>query len=147
MGNLTSALDDNNESAIRLLLARLYDAWARGDGDSYAACFTEDSDYITFNGVHLRGRDQNAELHGALFRTVLKGTKLSAEIESIELLSSGVALVHTVGTGRKKSYQTYVLVKPGAKWRIRSFQNTRVQPFSIWLTRWMLGRVSRRAAT
>jgi uncharacterized protein (TIGR02246 family) len=130
-----ATVDDKN--SIHLLLARLYDAWARGDGEGYAACFAQESDYITFNGVHLRGRAENAELHGALFRSVLKGTKLSAEIENLELLSSGVALVHTVGSGRKKSYQTYVLVKSDAEWLIRSFQNTRVQPISIWITRWM----------
>jgi uncharacterized protein (TIGR02246 family) len=136
-----ATLDDKN--SIRLLLARLYDAWARGDGDGYAACFTQKSDYITFNGIHLCGRAENAELHGALFRSVLKGTQLSAEIESIELLSSGVALVHTVGSGRKKSYQTYVLVKSDTEWLIRSFQNTRVQPLSARMTRWIQKRASR----
>ncbi len=50
------------------------------------------SDYITFNGMHLRGRAENAKLHTALFRRVLKGTTLSAEIESIKLLSGSVAL-------------------------------------------------------
>jgi uncharacterized protein (TIGR02246 family) len=133
-----ATVDEKN--SILLLLARLYDAWARGDGEGYAACFAEKSDYITFNGVHLRGRAENAELHGALFRSVLKGTKLSAEIESLELLSSGVALVHTVGSGRKRSYQTYVLVKSETEWLIRSFQNTRVQPISVWITRWMSKR-------
>jgi uncharacterized protein (TIGR02246 family) len=130
-----ATVDDKN--SIHLLLARLYDAWARGDGQGYAACFTEKSDYITFNGIHLRGRAENAELHGALFGSVLKGTKLSAEIEDIDLLSSQVALVHTVGSGRKKSYQTYVLVKSDAEWLIRSFQNARYQPLSVWITRWM----------
>jgi uncharacterized protein (TIGR02246 family) len=127
----------DDKSSIHLLLARLYDAWARGDGEGYAACFTQESDYITFNGIHLCGRAENAELHGALFRSVLKGTKLSAAIENIELLSSRVALVHTVGSGRKKSYQTYVLVKSDTEWLIRSFQNTRFQPVSVWMTRWM----------
>jgi uncharacterized protein (TIGR02246 family) len=56
--NLTAA----DEHAI--LLARLYDAWARGDGEAYAGCFAERSDYITFNGLHLRGRAENAKLHG-----------------------------------------------------------------------------------
>jgi uncharacterized protein (TIGR02246 family) len=70
----------DDEKAIRALLDRLYDAWARGDGEAYAACFAEESDYITFNGMHLRGRAENAELHGALFRSVLKGTKLAHSI-------------------------------------------------------------------
>jgi uncharacterized protein (TIGR02246 family) len=132
--------DDNS---IRLLLARLYDAWARGDADAYAACFAQKSDYITFNGIHLHTRAENAELHGALFSSVLKRTKLSAEIESLELLSSSIALVHTLGTGRKKSYQTYVLVKSDAEWLIRSFQNTRVQRLSTRITRWMQERAAR----
>jgi uncharacterized protein (TIGR02246 family) len=133
-------LTTGDEDAIRSILARLHDAWARGDGEAYAACFAENSDYITFNGMHLHGRAENAKLHSALFRGVLKGTRLSAEIESLELVASGVALVHTAGSGRKRSYQTYVLVKSGADWLIRSFQNTRVQPFSAWITRWMQRR-------
>jgi uncharacterized protein (TIGR02246 family) len=132
----------DDETAIRSLLTRLYNAWAQGDGAAYGRCFAERSDYITFNGMHLRGRTENATLHSALFRGVLKGTKLSAEIKSIDLLSSGIALVHTEGSGRKKSFQTYVLVKLGADWLIRSFQNTRVRPLSVWITRWAQRRAN-----
>jgi uncharacterized protein (TIGR02246 family) len=121
-------LPPEDERAIRALHARLYDAWARGDGDAYAACFTENSDYITFTGLRLRGRAENAERHGALFRGPLKGTTLSADIVNLELLSSSVALAHCFGTGPNKSYQTYVFVKSGSDWLIRAFQNTRVQP-------------------
>jgi uncharacterized protein (TIGR02246 family) len=141
-----AVITTDDEIAIRALLTRLYDAWARGDGLAYAQCFAQQSDYITFNGMHLRGRTENATLHSALFRGVLKGTKLSAYIESIAMLSDGIALVHTAGSGRKRSYQTYVLVKSGADWLIRSFQNTRVQPFSIWITRWAQRRADRRLA-
>jgi uncharacterized protein (TIGR02246 family) len=132
----------DDETAIRSLLTRLYNAWAQGDGAAYGRCFAERSDYITFNGMHLRGRTENGTLHSALFRGVLKGTKLSAEIKSIDLLSSGIALVHTEGSGRKKSFQTYVLVKLGADWLIRSFQNTRVRPLSVWITRWAQRRAN-----
>jgi uncharacterized protein (TIGR02246 family) len=139
----TAEASTDDEAAIRALLARLYRAWAQGDGAAYAQCFLERSDYITFNGMHLRGRAENATLHSALFRGVLKGTTLSAKIESIDLLSSTIALVHTRGSGRKKSHQTYLLVKLGADWLIRSFQNTRVQPLSIWITRWAQKRATR----
>jgi len=81
-----------------------------------------------------KGRAENAKLHRALFRGVLKGSKLSTEIESLEFLSNGVPLVPTAGNGRKKSYQTYLLVKSGSDWLVRSFQNTRRQPFSAWIT-------------
>jgi uncharacterized protein (TIGR02246 family) len=130
----------HDEDAIRALLARLFDAWARGDGDAYADCFTEDCDYITFNGIHLRGRDENAKLHVGLFRTVLRGSRLSADVESIVFLAADVALMHTAGDVRKKSYQTYVLTRAGGNWLIRSFQNTKVQPFSVSMTRLMAKR-------
>ena len=133
----------DDETAIRALLARLYKAWADGDGEAYGQCFTERSDYITFNGMHLRGRTENTALHSALFRGVLKGSKLSGEIKSIELLSSNIAIVHTDGSGRKKSHQTYVLIKSDGEWLIRSFQNTRAQPLSIWITRWAQRRAKR----
>jgi uncharacterized protein (TIGR02246 family) len=131
------------ESAVRALLARLFDAWRRGDGAGYASCFCEGSDYITFNGIHLRGRSENAELHSALFRGVLKGTTISADIEVIDLLAPNVALLLTAGRGRKKSFQTYILVKRDGEWLIRSFQNTRVRPFSAWMTRKSIKRGSR----
>jgi uncharacterized protein (TIGR02246 family) len=75
---------------------------------------------------------------------VLKGTRLSATIESLTFLSSDVALIQTVGSGakrgqagsrRRKSIQTLIVVKQDGQWRIRSFQNTRIRPFSVWLTR------------
>jgi uncharacterized protein (TIGR02246 family) len=133
-------LEVSDENAIRLLLARLSDAWAHGDGEAYAACFAEDSDYITFNGMHLRGRAENAKLHTALLRGVLRDTTLSPKIQSLKLISSCVALVHSVGKGRRKSFQSYVLVKSGSAWLIRSFQNTSVRPFSVLITRWLLNR-------
>jgi hypothetical protein len=41
-------------------------------------------------------------------------------------------LPHTAGQGRTKSYQTYVLTKIGGEWLIKSFQNTKAQPVSVW---------------
>ena len=142
MRNAREPIATEDERRIRALLERLFGAWAQGDGEAYAACFTEDCDYITFNGIHLHGRAENFRLHSALFRTVLRGTRLSADIEGIEFLAPGVALVHTASRGRKKSFQTYVLTKIGDNWLIKSFQNTKVQPFSVWMTRLMQGRQS-----
>jgi uncharacterized protein (TIGR02246 family) len=130
--------------AVRSLIDRMCDTWAAGDAIGYADCFSHDSDYVTYNGVHLHGREQNAELHAALFRGVLKGTRLSVRIESVAFLAPNVALIHSTGAGARrgkerspgrKSIQTLVAVKRDQQWSIRSFQNVRVRPFSIWLTR------------
>jgi len=129
--------------AVRAVLARTHEAWARGDGHSYAACFTEDSSYVTFMGLCLDGRAVNAELHDALFKSVLKGPRITADIEALEWLSSDTAFVRTVSRGRSRGYQTYVLVKRNGAWLIRSFQNTRVRPAMIWLTHCLQGRAAR----
>jgi uncharacterized protein (TIGR02246 family) len=118
------------EMAVRDLLAGVFEAWRQRDGVAYAGCFTANSHYITFNGIHLRGRQENAHLHSALFRGVLQGSTISADVSSIEFLAPTVALVHTVGRGRKHSNE----------WRIRSFQITRVQLLSVWLTRKLAAR-------
>ena len=130
-----------DEQSIRAP-GRVLEAWASGEGEAYARCFTEDCDYITYNGIHLRGRRENASLHTALFRGPLRGSKLYADIERVERLAPGIALMHTIGGGRNKSYQTYVLTKVGSEWLIRSFQNTKVQPLSVWVTRMMQARYS-----
>ena len=134
------AVDD--AAAVRAVLARTHQAWARGDGHAYAACFTVDSSYVTFMGLCLDGRAANAELHDALFRSVLKGTRITADIDALEWLSSDVALVRTASRGRAPGYQTYVLVKRDGAWLIRSFQNTRVRPMTIWITQWIQRRAS-----
>lgn len=129
------ANDSSNEAAIRSLLTRLADAWARGDAEAYAACFTEDSDYVTFNGMHLRGRAENREVHAPLFRGVLKGTRIDPSITDLSFLAPEVALVHTDSSTRGKSVQTFVIVKRDGQWQIRAFQNTRVRRLSVWMTR------------
>ena len=111
------------------------EAWVRGDAGAYAECFTEDSDYVTFNGMHLRGRAENREAHGPLFRSVLKGTRIDPVVEDLAFLAPDVALLHTASTARGKSLQTFVIVKRDGQWQIRAFQNTRVRRFSVWMTR------------
>ncbi len=129
------AIDSENEATIRSLLARLAEAWARGDAEAYAECFTEDSDYVTFHGMHLRGRAENRESHAPLFRGVLKGTRIDPSITDLSFLAPGVALVHTASSARGKSLQTFVMVKREGQWQIRAFHNTRFRRFSVWMTR------------
>ena len=62
------------EAAIRDLLAALFAAW--GDADAYAAFFTEDGDYVAFDGTHWRGRRAIAEGHRPLFERFLKGSHI-----------------------------------------------------------------------
>jgi uncharacterized protein (TIGR02246 family) len=134
----------SDEAAVRALVQRLYEAW--GDADAYAAAFTEDADYIAFDGSHFRGRRAIAEGHRPLFERFLKGSRLVDESSSVRFLTPDVALIHGKGAilrARQRrpsrgrlSVQTLVAVRQADGWRLAAFQNTRYRPFD----RTLLGR-------
>ena len=136
---------EGDEEAIYALLQSVVDGWNRGDGEAMAAAFDDDADYIVFNGMRLKGRQQIAAVHQQLFDTFLKGTRLdgggrgeSPQGGAVRFLTPEVALVLTQGGLRRPeqpesspeqdSIQTFVVVKRDGKWSIALFQNTRIQP-------------------
>jgi uncharacterized protein (TIGR02246 family) len=131
--NSTSSPD---EQAVRDLFRELLEAWGRGDGPAYGALFTEDADYVAFDGSNRRGSQAIASEHQQLFDTWLKGTRLVEQIDSLRFLGPDVALVHATGgtifpgqrdeRGRRPSIQTLVAVKRGDAWRFTAFHNTRI---------------------
>ncbi len=129
-----------NESVVRALYQQLIADW--GDTDAYAALFTEDGDYIAFDGSHTRGRTEIANAHRPLFEGILKGSRLVEVGIPVEVrfLSPNVALVHSGGavlrahqkkpSRRAISVQTLVAVKQEDRWLFAAFQNTRYRPFA-----------------
>ncbi|GJM74992.1 hypothetical protein HMSSN036_72080 [Paenibacillus macerans] len=83
--------------AIRELFTALNEAWNNGDGTAYGECFTEDADYVTFIGQHLKGRKQIAEVHQWLFNGPLRGSKMESNFTSDlqpRYITPDVAVVH-----------------------------------------------------
>lgn len=128
---------NSNETEIQELFDNLKLAWNKGDGELYASFFTEDSDYIAFDGQHLKGKTENANLHNKLFKGFLKGSKLTGKIKSFKFLSNDIAIFYAVG-GVQLSFQksepknrlsinTNVAKKENGVWKISSFQNTRIK--------------------
>ncbi|MBN8467505.1 SgcJ/EcaC family oxidoreductase [Corallococcus exiguus] len=125
-------------AAIRERMQGLYECWNQGDAQAYAACFTEDVDYVAFDGSHIQGRQANAEAHQALFDGALRGSTLDGEVKSVRFLNPDVALIHTEGVIKlrwqrkapkgRRSIQTMVAVKREGVWFFTAFQNTRIQP-------------------
>jgi uncharacterized protein (TIGR02246 family) len=129
-----------NESAVRALLQQLNETW--GNADAYAALFTEDGDYVAFDGSHARGRTEIARAHRPLFEGILKGSRL-VDVDvplEVRFLSPNVALIHSGGAvlrARQKkpsrraiSVQTLVAVRQDDRWLFAAFQNTRYRPFA-----------------
>lgn len=130
-----------DEQAIRALTRYLEEAWNRGDGFSYAALFTEDCDYIAFDGAHLTGRPANAKHHDILFDSVLYGSRLRLTGVTVRFITSELALMHADGSvsmpwqspdaPKRRSLHTYVVVRNDDGWRIAAFQSARVRPLSV----------------
>ncbi|RIX50044.1 SgcJ/EcaC family oxidoreductase [Paenibacillus nanensis] len=121
---------------IEYLFGKLKLAWDRGDGEAYGACFTEDADYVTFQGEHLQGRKAIADTHQQLWNNVLRGSTLEGEIKKIHFVTPEFAIFHGLGvvklrwqkTAPKKrdSINTNVAVKQNGEWKIAAFQNSRI---------------------
>ena len=129
-----------DEARIRALYEELLADWGNGDGEAYGARFTEDADYVAFDGTHTRGRRKIAVSHQQLFDKYLKGSRLTGRIGSVKFLGPDTALVHAAGNtvmrGKNKpsperaSIQTLVAVREDDEWRFAAFHNSRVRPIS-----------------
>src|SRR5262245_44016490 len=127
-----------DESEIRALHQRVLDAWQDGDGEAFAAPFSDDVVFVGFDGSVMRGRRQIAAVHQELFDRWLKGSRLVEERTEVRFVAPDVAIVHTVGgtvmRGKAKpaperdSIQTLTAVRSAGVWFFVSFQNTRIRP-------------------
>jgi uncharacterized protein (TIGR02246 family) len=66
-----------DERAIRALHGRILEAWGAGDGEAFAAPFSDDAVFIGFDGSVMRGRQQIASTHQEVFDRWMKGTRLA----------------------------------------------------------------------
>ena len=127
-------------AAIRALFAEFAAAWNRADSDAFGALFTDDADYIDVTGTRTCGGEAIGRLHQYLWDSFLKGSKLDSGDEAdIQFITADVAIVIATGAARlegqpaapadRQSINTTILVKQPGAWRIRAFQNNRIQPF------------------
>jgi uncharacterized protein (TIGR02246 family) len=136
-----TASDQLTDTELTDLFARMCTAWTAGDADAYGACFTEDSDYVSYDGTHAEGRAPMVESHDQLFQGVLTGSALVGRVESIHHLRPEVAILHATGSvlmpwrsalpkGRL-SRQTIVAVKTEEGWKVAALHNSRVRPVTV----------------
>ncbi|GAA3757401.1 hypothetical protein GCM10022225_48310 [Plantactinospora mayteni] len=131
----------SDDHQIRELFARLMQAWTDNDSAAYAACFTTDSDYVSYDGTRAVGRTAMQDAHDRLFRGVLAGSALVGEVESIRQIAPSVAVVHGTASvlmpwrsklpKRRLSRQTLVAVRTTEGWRFAALHNGRVRPVRI----------------
>jgi uncharacterized protein (TIGR02246 family) len=128
----TTAAD---EDAIRAIHFRMIDAWNAGDAADFAAPFTDDADFIAFEGTHLKGRKEIASFHQQIFETVVKGSRLRGEVQFVRLLSPTLAVMHSIvkvilsgqtePSPSRDSMQLTVVAKRDEKWSGQALMNAR----------------------
>lgn len=137
-------MTDTKEAQVLATLEGMAAAWNADDATAYADHFTEDADYITFFGMNVPGRQKIEELRRAMSQGPMKGAKLvgGGAPPKIRFLRPDVAVV-LVGGGssldgkpvqgtERESLVSYVLVCDDDRWRVASFQNTRVTDPKSW---------------
>jgi uncharacterized protein (TIGR02246 family) len=126
------------EADVRAVLAAQIAAWAAGDGTAFAATVTDDADLITFDGMHLQGRQAIATAMQHQFDTELAGTHVEAEPVRIRFLTDETVVMITEGgvvfpgeqtlPAERASIQTFVVARKDGGWLVEAFQNTRISP-------------------
>ncbi len=130
-----------DDEQLTALFEAMCHAWTDGDAEAYGSCFTDDSDYVSFDGSRTRGKAAMVRAHDKLFRGVLYGSALVGSIESIRHLRPDVALLHGTGSvlvawrsrlpKRRLTRNTLVAVRTDQGWRFAAIHNGRVRPMPI----------------
>jgi uncharacterized protein (TIGR02246 family) len=142
-----------DDRELRALFDRMCAAWTAGDAEDYAGCFTEDCDYVSFDGSRAHGREAVAESHDKLFAGVLYGSALVGAVDDIRHLDADVAVVHSTGSvrvawrreppRRRRTRNTITAVRTPAGWRAAAIHNGRIRPVGVPEPDGVLGRVAR----
>jgi uncharacterized protein (TIGR02246 family) len=128
--------ENDDESAVRNLLAEYAVAWNRHDMAAFGRLFTENSDYVNVAGVHWKGAQEIVQRLAELFHHRLKTAVRTLTGVEVRFPTPDTALVHATwdvtGGGRPtgeavpvlKEITTMTMVKTNGKWLITAFQNT-----------------------
>jgi uncharacterized protein (TIGR02246 family) len=128
--------ENDDESAVRNVLAEYAVAWNRHNVAAFGRLFAEDCDYVNIAGVHWKGVQEIVQRHAELFQNRLKTAVRTLTGVEVRFSTPDVALVHATWdvtgsshpTGEAvpvlKEITTMTMVKTDGKWLITAFQNT-----------------------
>lgn len=122
---------------IEKTIMSLVAAWSEGDGDKFASSFSDDADFTTWFGMHLKGKQEIAFGHNMIFKEFYANTVWDLSIDHIKFVGDNVALVYCSGAviakGAPKAEEPdavplMVLNQRNGEWKILALQNT---PFAV----------------
>jgi uncharacterized protein (TIGR02246 family) len=128
--------ENDDESAVRNVLAEYTVSWNRHDTAAVGRLFTENCDYVNIAGIHWKGAQEIVQRQGELFQNRSKTAVRTLTGIEVRFQTPDVALVHATWdvTGRSrpageavpvlKEITTMTMVKTNGKWLITAFQDT-----------------------
>ncbi len=135
---------DDDDSAIRKVIAAEQAAWNAGDADAYAAGFHADGSFTNVFGDFHLGREAFRSRHAMLFNTFAKGSKAAFVVQRLHFPAAGVATVDiecqltSYGAlppgiaapkdGVLRTRLLQVLVKERGEWWTVAYHNVDVKP-------------------
>ncbi len=115
------------EAAVREVVAKYVAARERRDADAIRALFTEDADQLTSSGDWRRGREEI--VRGTLASSERTGGTRTIAIETVRFPAEGVAvadgryeIADTQG-GVRRMWTSFVMTRTSGRWRIAAIRN------------------------
>ena len=119
-------------AGVRACLARLKDAWDRGDATGYSDWFSPTASYVIFVGTVYLGRPDIADCHAALFARFAKGTTMYLTVRDVRFHGADTVTVVTTGDAAKRpprpgtgKVQSFTFHRGATGWECVAFQNTK----------------------
>jgi uncharacterized protein (TIGR02246 family) len=128
--------ENDDESAVRNVLAEYAVSWNDHDMAAFGRLFTEDCDYVNIAGVQWKGAQEIVQRQAELFQNRLKTAVRTLTGVEVRFSTPDVAHVHATwdvtGSSRPtkeavpvlKEITTMTMVKTNGKWLITAFQDT-----------------------
>ena len=124
-------IDATEETAVRLVVERHFDAIDRQDWEAFRGVFAAEAEFVTISGFIQRGADAIVKGHRWVWtHTEYSDSTVAASI-TVRLLAADVALARALATlsyngGRDERTSTslFVLTKSVGAWLIEVVQNT-----------------------
>jgi uncharacterized protein (TIGR02246 family) len=126
---------EQDEKAIKQVLADSVEAWNRHDAKAFSMVFAEDADFTNVVGMSAYGRTEIEKFHAPMFATRFKDTHLTITDTKIRFISSDIAAVDarwemTGAKGRdgqeiplRKGLLNFTMTRSNGQWLIMIMHN------------------------
>lgn len=134
----TAALSEEDDKAIRKVVAGFEETWNAHDMKAMGKLFREGAEFINIVGMHWHGRDEIMAAHTAFHETIFKTRQMKTDSVETRPLGTGCALAvaaitmdgFTTPSGqvmpKGQCRETFVLVKGADGWKVAHGHNVTI---------------------